>query len=172
VAAEREVPRRPRAALFAALNAAKALGTTSPNTSTATTDDKIANGDTTGDLKLTATMTSTPVGGRLVADVTIKMDGDLKDSKTGAGGRITGEAEAHIEIESCPDTSGLAPGQMRLTANESIYGSGGGGSAGFGWNKTIAGEFKLRVDDQALIAGMILDTSIERSRAWRAAVSS
>lgn len=151
------------ALVFAAMNASKALGTTSATTSTATTDDKIANGDTTGDLKLTATMTSTPAGSRLVADVTIKMDGNFKDSKTGASGRITGEAQAHIEIEGCPDTSGLAPGQVRLTANESIYASGDAGSAGFGWNKTIASEFKLRVDDQALIAGLILDASIDTS---------
>jgi hypothetical protein len=80
----------------------------------------------TGTITTTLTVNATRSGSRLSVDLTMKTKGQVVDAATGAilygiDSIVTG----HIDIDFCPDASGRAAANVKLTSSE-IYTSGGG----------------------------------------------
>ncbi|MBK5306622.1 MAG: hypothetical protein JJD92_08060 [Frankiaceae bacterium] len=107
-------------------------------------------GGNTGTITTTVTFRASASGGRLVVDMTMKSKGQVVDKATGAilyG--IDSIASGHVKVDFCPDASGHAAVDVKLTSSE-IYTQAGGSAKGV--SKEFSGTATISVNDDAKIS--------------------
>jgi hypothetical protein len=82
------------------------------------TDGEIVLGANKGTIKTDTTTTVTPSGSRLVVDVQLKQVGEVNDANGRLVFRINGTGHAHVDIQGCPDTQGVAQASMEFSSSD------------------------------------------------------
>jgi hypothetical protein len=112
--------------------------------------ESVSVGGNTGTVRTTVTLRSSASGGRLAVDMTMKSKGQVVDKATGAIlYAIDSIASGHVEVDFCPDTSGHAAVDVKLTSSE-IYTQAGGSAKGV--SKEFSGKATISVNDDAKIS--------------------
>ncbi len=135
-------------------------GTTSASSSeskTTTEGDDVV----TVTVKMTGTVTSS--ASRAVGEFTFELTGDVSNAVSGAAAHMTGSATAHDEIDGCPDKGGTSKGKMSLSSKEGVSGHRDGTDESVSWTRDISGDFDIKVDDAANIAGLVVDAKAQES---------
>lgn len=137
--------------MVVAMQIAEAALEASSGTSHTTADTQTIGLETsTGTLTSNAMESAVFVGSQLTVDVKLTMKGEATDASTGVTRfRIVGEGSAHIEMNACPDASGIAAMKVRIQGREDYFIGASVGSVGFGLTRDLAGEGRLKVDDDA-----------------------
>lgn len=118
-----------------------------------TTDEVTVEGNK-GTIRSTMTMSATFNGSKVSLDITIKVEGEVRDAATGALlYKISNEATGHADGDVCPDASGTARAYMLFGGHEDYF-EASGGKTGKRVSESFGGELRIRADDSARIAGV------------------
>lgn len=106
----------------------------------------------TGTITSTLTLNAVVGGSQLSVDLTMKTKGQVVDRATGAVlYSIDSIVSGHIDLDFCPDTSGRAAANVKLTSSEIYVTGGAGGSSAKGIAKEFSGSVGIAVGDDANI---------------------
>ena len=116
--------------------------------------DEVSVGGNTGTITTTTTATVTANGSKLSLDLTVKMSGEVRDAVTGAVlYKIANEATGHADGDACPDATGTARAHLAFGGREDYF-TATGARSGSGVSESLTGEVRIKVDDNAQIAGV------------------
>jgi len=123
------------------------------------TTDEVTVGGNKGTITTTMTATGTVNGSNVSIDVTMKVDGEVRDAATGAVlYKIANEYTGHADGDACPDASGIARGTMTFGGRETYF-DASGAKSGSGVTEGFSGQMRFKVDDNAKLAGVDLTTT-------------
>lgn len=123
-----------------------------------TTDEVTVSGNK-GNITTTTTATVTASGSKVSLDITMKVEGEVRDAATGAIlYRISSEATGHADGDGCPDASGTARARMAFTGKEDYF-NASGAKTGTRVSEGFGGEIRFKVDDNAKLSGVDLSPS-------------
>jgi hypothetical protein len=117
-----------------------------------TTDEVTVNGNK-GTITTTMSATAMVNGSKVSVDIKIKVEGEVRDAKTGAVlFKIASESTGHADGDACPDASGVANASMAFTGNDDNFDATGARTGSSAIN--FSGRIRMRVDDNAKLAGV------------------
>lgn len=123
------------------------------------TTDEVTIAGNKAKITTTVTAVATVNGSKVSLDITVKVEGEVRDSATGAFlYRIVIEATGHADGDACPDPSGTARARLVFGGRESYFHANGTRSEsaiGGGWSADL----RIKVDDNAALAGVDLTTT-------------
>ena len=162
--AQRPVEASPASAMAmvtAGIFTGKGLGNGGTTNASSSESKTTTDGDdvVTVTVKMTGTVTST--ASRAVGEFTFELTGDVSNAVSGATAHMTGSATAHDEIDGCPDKGGTSKGKMSLSSKEGVSGHRDGTDESVSWTRDISGDFDIKVDDEANIAGLVVDAKAQ-----------
>ena len=109
------------------------------------------------DIKTTYTLQTG--GGRMFGEIKLETIAVGTDPATGTSiGTILGTATGSIDVNACPDETGLAEGRLTLALSEGITGGSGGGA---GSSHAVDAPLRLIDGDDAHLVRTELDASVE-----------
>jgi hypothetical protein len=121
--------------------------------------DQVTIGNNKGTITTTMVATQTVNGSRVTIDLTLKVNGEVRDAATGAIlYKIANEYSGHADGDACPDASGIARATMTFSGRETYFDSSGAKS-GSGVTESFGGELRVKADDNAKLAGVDLSTT-------------
>jgi hypothetical protein len=129
---------------------------TKTETSPINTDvpDEVAINGNKGTITTTMTASATVNKSKVSMDITIKIDGEVRDGKTGALlYKVASQSTGHIDGDACPDASGTATAHMLFSGSEDYFDSNGAKTSSR-VSESFGGEMRVRVDDNAKIAAV------------------
>ncbi len=120
------------------------------------TTDVVTIAGNTGTIRTTISINITVNGSRVSLDLKMKVEGEVRDAKTGAIlYKIDNEATGHADGDPCPDASGVARAAMAFTGHETHFDSAGA-TVGPGVSEGFGGDIRMHADDVAKLAGVDL----------------
>lgn len=120
------------------------------------TKDEVTIEGNKGTILTTLSAIATINGSRISLDLKMKVEGEVRDAKTGAIlFKIANEATGHAEGDVCPDASGTARASMAFSGRETHFDSSGA-PVGSGVTEGFGGELRIRADEQAKLSGVEL----------------
>ena len=124
-------------------------------------------GQNAGNVTTDSKVTVTPSGSHLTVDVTTTTKGEVNDENGRLIFRIDGNGHAHIEVDACPDATGLVPATMEFSADELYFTAGGGGRSGSSWHQDDKATAQIVADDEAKLDHISFDMTTDRAHQGR-----
>jgi hypothetical protein len=106
-----------------------------------------------GLITTTMTATVTASGSKVSIDLTIRVAGQVSDGSGAILYKIANEGTGHADGDGCPDASGTAHAHMLFGGHEDYF-DAHGTKTSTGVSESFGGELRIRVDDNAKIAGV------------------
>lgn len=140
--------------LFNELVAQAAGGKDSKTATLDPTIDEVTVSGNKGTITTTTTATVALNGSKVSLDITMKVEGEVRDAATGAIlYKISSEATGHADGDSCPDASGTARVQMAFGGKEDYF-DASGTKTGTKVSESFSGEIRFKADDNAKLSGV------------------
>ena len=126
-------------------------------------EEPVESGANKGTITTDSTVSVTPSGSQLTVDVVTKTKGELSDESGRLIFRIDGNGHAHIEVQACPDASGVATVRVEFSASELYFISGGGDRAGNSWQDDDKGDGQIFSNDEAALDHTVLGMATDHA---------
>jgi hypothetical protein len=116
--------------------------------------DEVTVAGNKGTIFTTMSAKATVSGSKLSVDIKVRVDGEVRDAKTGAVlYKIAEEATGHADGDSCPDGSGVVTANLSFGGHEDQF-DATGAQVGTRVIDDFGGQLRIRVNDSAKIAGV------------------
>ncbi|MDQ3097718.1 MAG: hypothetical protein M3Q61_06085 [Chloroflexota bacterium] len=120
------------------------------------TTDEVTVAGSKGSITTTTTATVAISGSKVSLDITMKVEGEVRDAVSGALlYKVSNEATGHADGDACPDPSGAAVVQMSFTGKEDYF-DASGAKTGSKVSEGFGGELRIKADENAKLAGIDL----------------
>jgi len=122
----------------------------------APTTDEVTVAGNKGTITTTTTASVTVSGSKVSLDITMKVEGEVRDAVTGALlYKVSNEATGHADGDACPDPSGAAVVHMSFTGKEDYF-DASGAKTGSKVSEGFGGDLRIKADENAKLAGIDL----------------
>jgi hypothetical protein len=115
--------------------------------------DEVSVDGNPGLITTTMSATVTASGSKVSIDLVVKVGAEVRDASGALLYKISNEGTGHADGDGCPDASGTAHAHMLFGGHEDYF-NAAGTKTGSGVSESFGGEMRIRVDDNAKIAGV------------------
>ncbi|MDQ2952394.1 MAG: hypothetical protein M3R54_09040 [Chloroflexota bacterium] len=127
------------------------------------TKDEVTVEGNKGTIFTTFSAKVTVSGSKLSMDLKLKVEGEVRDAKTGALlYKISNEATGHADGDSCPDTSGVVTATFTFGGHEDYFDATGAKTASDAFDD-FGGQLRVKADDNAKLAGVEIHPAGDKS---------